>query len=79
MIFNIVVEQTWKNATLFKETYLCFSLPFRFKSCFCVDEFYLTSFILRDLDEFEDYKDLYILYEVCNVSYYIYVYSKVRK
>ena len=45
-----------------------------------MDEFYLTSFILRDLDEFEDYKDLNILYEVCNVSYYIiYVYSKVRK
>ena len=38
-----------------------------------------TNVILRDLDEFEDYKDLNILYEVCNVSYYIYVYSKVRK
>ncbi len=24
MIFNIVVEQTWKNATLFKKTYVCF-------------------------------------------------------
>jgi hypothetical protein len=52
---------------------------FDLKVVFCVDEFYLTSFILRDLDEFEDYKDLNILYEVCNVSYYIYVYSKVRK
>ena len=38
-----------------------------------------TNVILRDLDEFEDYKDLNILYEVCHVSYYIYVYSKVRK
>lgn len=38
-----------------------------------------TNVILCDLDEFEDYKDLNILYEVCNVSYYIYVYSKVRK
>ena len=35
-----------------------------------------TYVILRDLD---DYKDLNILCEVCNVSYYIYVYSKVRK
>ena len=38
-----------------------------------------TYVILRDLDDFEDYKDLNILCEVCNVSYYIYVYSKVRK
>lgn len=39
-----------------------------------------TNVILRDLDEFEDYKDLNILCEVriC-VILYIYVYSKVRK
>ncbi len=45
-----------------------------------------TNVILRDLDKFEDYKDLNILCEVricvilyIYVSYYIYVYSKVRK
>ena len=53
-------------------------LDFFFKS-FGFDHRIRTHVILRDLDEFEDYKDLNILYEVCNVSYYIYVYSKVRK
>ena len=37
-----------------------------------------TNVILRDLDEFEDYKDLNILYEVCNVSYYICIFQSTQ-